>query len=77
MENAKCEDLTSHEWEFLATLSKKLNANEYNLLVRRTRNSDESLAESARKLGIKEDHARKIAHRLRKKIIHILGIGKR
>lgn len=69
--------LTSHELEFISSLCHKLNTNEYNLLVHRTKNSEESLAESARKIGIKEDHARKLAHRLRKKIIHTLGIEKR
>ncbi|WP_372368789.1 hypothetical protein [Candidatus Uabimicrobium sp. HlEnr_7] len=76
MENIKC-NLTSRELEFLSSLCCKLNANEYNLLVHRTKNSNESLAESARKIGIKEDYARKLAHRLRKKIIHTLGIDKR
>ena len=77
MDNNKCEYITCYEREFLTALYAKLNVNEYNLLIRRTYHSKESLAESARTIGIKEDHARKIAHRLRKKIIHTLGIEKR
>lgn len=65
------------ELQFLILLKGRVNKTEYTFLLHRIRHKNEKLAESARKIGIKEEYARKIAGRLRLKMNQILGIEKR
>lgn len=65
------------ESQFLILLKGRTNATEYLFLLHRIHNQNETLADSARKIGIREEYARKIASRLRLKINNILGIEKK
>ncbi|WP_372365464.1 hypothetical protein [Candidatus Uabimicrobium sp. HlEnr_7] len=58
-------------------LKGKLNEKEYAFLMRRAKYDKETIAHSAKKLGIREDYARQIAFRLRKRVEIILGISRK